>query len=78
MTQRTILSFVSSVFDPLGLLAPFTMRVRILLKSIWIQYGQRWDGKDGKVILGQAVYPLIRPLEYKTGGRNEPWAVSFQ
>ena len=23
--------------------------------------------KDGKVILGQAVYPLIRPLEYKTG-----------
>ena len=43
MTQRTILSFVSSVFDPLGLLAPFTMRMRILLKSIWIQYGQRWD-----------------------------------
>ena len=43
VTQRTILSFVSSVFDPLGLLAPFTMRMRILLKSIWIQYGQRWD-----------------------------------
>ena len=31
--------------------------------------------KDVKVILGQDVYHLIRPLEYKSGDRNEPWAV---
>ena len=30
---------------------------------------------DVKVILGQDAYHLIRPLEYKSGDRNEPWAV---
>ena len=34
--------------------------------------------KDVKIILGQDVYPSIRPLEYKTGGRNEPWAVKTE
>ena len=28
-----------------------------------------------KVILGQDVYHLIRPLEYKSGERSQPWAV---
>ena len=31
--------------------------------------------KDVKVILGQDAYHLIRPLEYKSGDRNEAWAV---
>ena len=30
---------------------------------------------DVKVILGQDAYHLIRPLEYKSGEKNEPWAV---
>ena len=30
---------------------------------------------DVKVILGQDAYHLIRPLEYKSGERNQPWAV---
>ena len=30
---------------------------------------------DVKVILGQDAYHLIRPLEYKSGDRNGPWAV---
>ena len=30
---------------------------------------------DVKVVLGQDAYHLIRPLEYKSGGRDEPWAV---
>ena len=37
ITQRVVLSFVSSVFDPMGIFAPFTMRMRMLLKSIWIR-----------------------------------------
>ena len=43
LTQRVVLSFVSSVFDPMGIFAPFTMRMRKLLKSIWIHHGQSWD-----------------------------------
>ena len=42
-TQRVVLSFVSSVFDPMCIFAPFTMRMRMLLKSIWIHHGQSWD-----------------------------------
>ena len=43
ITQRAVLSFVASVFDPLGLFAPFTMRMRMLLKTIWAKTGQQWD-----------------------------------
>ena len=35
ITQRKILSLVFSVFDPLGLFAPFSVHMRRLLKSIW-------------------------------------------
>ena len=45
ITQREVLSFVSSVFDPMGIFAPFTMRMRMLLESIWIRFGQSWDEK---------------------------------
>ena len=40
ITQRKILSLVSSVFDPLGLFAPFSVHMRRLLKSIWTKNGQ--------------------------------------
>ena len=43
VTQRVSLSQVSSVFDPLGLLSPFTVRMRLLLKGIWKKHGQSWD-----------------------------------
>ena len=31
ITQRTVLSFVFSVFDPVGLVAPYTVGARLLL-----------------------------------------------
>ena len=43
ITQRKVLSLVSSVFDPLGLFAPFNVEMRRLLKSIGSKCGQRWD-----------------------------------
>ena len=43
ITQRTVLSVVSAVFDPLGLVAPFTVQARVLLKEIWRLHGQQWD-----------------------------------
>ena len=43
ITQRAVLSHVSAVFDPLGIVSPFTIRMRLLLKLIWKEKGQSWD-----------------------------------
>ena len=43
ITQRLVLSTVSSVFGPIGLIAPFTIRARLLLKQLWKSNGQLWD-----------------------------------
>ena len=43
ITQRIVLSVVSAVFDAIGLIIPFTMKTRLLLKEIWRLNGQRWD-----------------------------------
>ena len=43
LTQRLVLSLVSNVFDPIGLVAPFTAGARLLLKGIWRVSGQHWD-----------------------------------
>ena len=45
LTQRSVLSLVASVFDPLGLVAPFTVKARLLLKEIWRLSGQEWDNE---------------------------------
>ena len=42
ITQRKILSLVSSVFDLIGLFAPFSVHMRRLLKGIWTKKGQHW------------------------------------
>ena len=44
VTQRIVLSLVSAVYDPIGLLAPFTVKARFLLKDIWRLSGQKYDG----------------------------------
>ena len=43
LTQRLVLSLVSKVFEPIGLVAPFTVGARLLLKDIWRVTGQQWD-----------------------------------
>ena len=45
ITQRKILSLVSSVFDPIGLFAPFSVHMRRLLKGISTKNGQHWDNE---------------------------------
>ena len=40
ISQRTVLSIVSSVFDPVGLVAPYSTRARLLLRYIWKISGQ--------------------------------------
>ena len=41
-TQRKIFSLVCSIFDPLGILSPLTIRFKILLQEIW-KLGKKWD-----------------------------------
>ena len=68
--QRAVLSFVSSVFDPVGLLAPYPVRTHLLLKDIWKISGQNWDDElpeeirdkflkwhSGLPLLGQLTIP---------------------
>ena len=43
ITQQTVLSLVSSVFDLVGLVAPYTVSDRLFLKEIWKISGQSWD-----------------------------------
>ena len=42
LTQRLVWSLVSKVFDPSGLVAPFTVGVQLLLKDFWSVSGQHW------------------------------------
>ena len=43
VTQRVVLSLVLAVYDPIGLVAPYTVTARLLLKDIWRLSGQQWD-----------------------------------
>lgn len=41
-TKRDFLKFVMSIFDPLGLLCPYTIKSKILLQKVW-RSGIGWD-----------------------------------
>ena len=43
LLQRLVLSLVSKVFDPIGLVVLFAVCARLLLKDIWRVTGQYWD-----------------------------------
>lgn len=42
ITKRTILSFISKIFDPLGLLGPLAIRAKIIIQKLWILQ-LNWD-----------------------------------
>ena len=41
-TKRALLSLASRVFDPLGLISPFTVRVKMMFQELW-RRGLDWD-----------------------------------
>ena len=43
VTQRLVLSRVASIFDPIGLVAPYTIQAQLMLKEVWRLHGQQWD-----------------------------------
>ena len=64
ITQRKILSLVSSVFDPIGLFAPFSVHMRRLLKSIWTKNGQHRDkevepGEEAEFLRWKEQLPIV-------------------
>ena len=43
ITHRVVLSVASSIFDPLELGSPFTIRIRLILRLIWQKALKSWD-----------------------------------
>ncbi|XP_062703577.1 uncharacterized protein LOC134286030 [Aedes albopictus] len=66
-TKRIILSCIMSLFDPLGLLAPFTVHGKGLVQDTW-RSGCEWDEPvnedcNAKWNRLKAVFPLINKVE---------------
>nr|CAI5859571.1 unnamed protein product [Callosobruchus analis] len=50
VTKRTILSGSSKIFDPLGLVAPCVMQIKILLQSLWLENISWDDALPGHIV----------------------------
>ena len=57
-TQRKIFSLVSSIFDPIGIMSPSTIRFKIVLQELW-KLGKKWDDQ----IAPQLIKPLQKNLD---------------
>ncbi|XP_022807808.1 uncharacterized protein LOC111344814 [Stylophora pistillata] len=51
-TKRSLLSIASRVFDPMGLITPFTIRAKILFQELW-QKGLQWEDQSDEDIAKQ-------------------------
>ena len=44
LTKRIVLSQINSIYDPIGLLSPFTVRAKILMRKLWAcEIKLSWD-----------------------------------
>ena len=55
LTKRTILGVISKFWDPIGIFAPVTLRLRILLQSSWL-LRISWDDPVSKEIESNVLY----------------------
>ena len=79
-TKRGVLQRVSMIFDPIGIVAPFTLRAKILVQRLWsLKYG--WDDmlrdrelSDFRSWLAElpCLESIAIPRCYKTGLSQEP------
>ena len=53
-TKRNFLKKIASLFDPLGFLAPYTIRAKILLQEMWTS-GLDWDDKLDEHLINQSM-----------------------
>ncbi|MEW8314042.1 MAG: hypothetical protein AB2658_03330, partial [Candidatus Thiodiazotropha endolucinida] len=49
-TKRNFLKKIATLFDPIGLLAPFTVRAKIILQDIWTA-GKDWDEELDEILI---------------------------
>ncbi|MCG7868682.1 MAG: hypothetical protein JAY74_20210, partial [Candidatus Thiodiazotropha taylori] len=61
-TKRNFLKKIASLFDPLGLLAPFTVRAKMLLQDMWTA-GLDWDEEMSESLTKEA-QDWFRELPY--------------
>ena len=50
--KREVLSAISTLFDPLQFLSPFTVRAKILMQDIWTA-GLDWDDPIPRTLLNR-------------------------
>ena len=43
VTQRLVSSRLASIFDPICLAAPYTIKARLMLKEVWRLHARQWD-----------------------------------
>ena len=43
ISKRQILAIVNGIYDPLGLISPFTVRAKILMRKLWTHKTIDWD-----------------------------------
>ena len=64
INQREIRPLVSLVFDLIGLLTPFSVHMRRLLKCIWTKNGQHWynevePGEEAQFLKWKDQLPIV-------------------
>ena len=52
-TKRNFLQKIATLFDPIGLLAPYTVRAKLLLQEMWTA-GLEWDEELGDTLINTA------------------------
>ncbi len=52
-TKRNFLKKIATLFDPIGLLAPFTIRAKMLLQDMWTA-GVDWDEELSETLVNEA------------------------
>ena len=61
LTKRLILSWVNGLYDPIGLIAPFTVKAKIMMRKLWMSDGNTlgWDDKIPKHLQDEWNYFFI-------------------
>ena len=71
VSKRGILSLVNSIYDPLGLLTPFTLRAKIVMRKLWAYRPKiDWDDELPKDIASEwndvlQKIPSLNELEFR-------------